>query len=62
MTQQNGQMTKRWPAFRRARSAGSAATQQRRRGGPRLTLNKTAEKSVRSFDAVSAFLYLDSPE
>jgi hypothetical protein len=36
--------------------------QQRRGRGPRLTLNKTAEKSVRSFDAVSAFLYLDTVE
>jgi hypothetical protein len=35
---------------------------QDRRGGPRLILNKTAEKSVRSFDAVSGFLYLDSLE
>jgi hypothetical protein len=60
-----GQMTKAW-AFRRGRShrrhAGSAAMQQRRGRGPRLTLNKTAEKSVRSFDAVSGFLYLDTVE
>jgi hypothetical protein len=58
-------MSKAW-AFRRARRHGRcaefAAGQHRRGGGPRLTLNKTAEKSVRSFDAVSGFLYLDTVE